>query len=1599
MNKKVLFIGGGAVAVIAIVVALIFVFLGGSDEYRSIKVFELDGTCTVTRGNDTLDAFKNMSLSSGDVFEVPGTGFARLKLDDDKYVYLEAGTKIELFATGTENDSKTRVFIERGSMMTEVKKKLSATSSYDIVTPNTTMSIRGTKTLTEVIEDVVTGHVKTSNAVLEGQVKIKAVKVKADGTVVSVEKDLGAGEGNAFSSAKEELVSQEEMKSIADTGASVSGITVEIVSEEEAEVVFDVATFEASFLENVKSILVADAEAAAGEGGLSQDRIDEINSQLGEIIEAFNEISENSQQAFNATADSGTVPEETPEIISEPATENDYNSSFVSEPVTDFTPVTNNENTQDEGTTLVDGETSLVVIDDADDGDDGADGQDDGADEVGAEDDDNSEDGEDEETGDDADDDAGDEVGDDAEEAEDAEEEEDAGEDEGEADEEEDAEEEGEKEEEPEEAAEEAAEEAPAEVVAPDVPAESGSSSSSASESSENASHTVSYSESTSWDFSDSSSSSGSDATEWTVSLRFIDMSSESEVSVDQLPKSAGSRLPGEDAPISVVVNVSENCPEIYGYEFTGWYTDPGFSESSRVDIIPSSLSDDIVLYPEIKQITKIRVEYKSLNATFTVNNVNTTVSLGVNAGNLPTLFNPGESLPGAPTVGVAEAFADGYEFVGWFTSATQAADPLNNEPITAVPQTSSSTIGLWAGIKIKRFTVTFTNLFTRAGQVYIPGDYTSGEPDSNGITYTYDTNGGGNRIIVSGIPYGYELPLPFSVDNYEDSSIITGDAKAQLARTRLFVKGDDSFHSETTSDIDWDEMISPTYLGVGSSDQLSLSEIAIEYSDDYDAYQANIIDTGKFYPGQYSNAESVENNKKVIKADCNLYLYFAIPVTLSVNVGEENLSKTQFTYTNGETQSLGDILDMNLQNNSVPVEFDDLVVLENGSKWNFEVGDGRIKATTCYYGKRLEIPQVSLSEMPAQKDLYRMLYTIKQKNAPDNEGEPVFRGVTYEDNMTLLGDAVDSTDPLPDLINGKVWYTKLRFNVILNDYVLLNMSESGIESLYTSSCNVIRDSDLETQSKIKLSVEYGSDRGGISLPVVFDSTEESVACWNNYPYEKDDDGNFVEFFKSSFLEDDYIYQAYNIPTGMRLSGKKVIGYRLDYTPKPTSDNTNPEPVTDGLMFGMDFTGYPFELYHTENAAMLLFEGEVIPVDNLVITPIFVYEKPFTVTVMRKGNTMTNTYSQGDWPLNDYVTVLEGPGLVAPNAIDDPFVTRIIKSTLNPVYTDSYGQETTESFSLIPVLTWNSSTRKYEKRVYDQSQGMSVAEKSYDVINGRIEIPWSDCFNEQGATNESGFYKGAKFNVEHNNDNIPPDECGVYFTTSVFLDYTTFRAKPEDAEMVGNEEEWQMFSCDLAQGTDAMFTAIWNGYETYSIINEKTDSFSTPEDFLRLASGENDLSEVRFGGKLYPMTGYSPSFESVLITRDTVGLSGSIIHGSGSFGSGELEFSPVNSIYVTNRDTAIVYPYNDYEFAEETIQRKAGVDTDTCDTLNNVDLYEEPFFIIKSEESKDLPEGWIVIDYRWQSSPESYYYVYIGENENVEGRAQVEYKTEKETQV
>ncbi len=147
MKKWAIFGGAGAGVVVAAVV-LVLLLTGKGKAYRSIIVVEVEGKVSVSRDGNNYDAYPQMKLRSGDGLSVPAGGFARLKLDGDKYVYLEENTVISLQAAGTAANSKTIIYIEQGNMLTEIQSKLSSKSSYDVVTPNTTMAIRGTVTQT-----------------------------------------------------------------------------------------------------------------------------------------------------------------------------------------------------------------------------------------------------------------------------------------------------------------------------------------------------------------------------------------------------------------------------------------------------------------------------------------------------------------------------------------------------------------------------------------------------------------------------------------------------------------------------------------------------------------------------------------------------------------------------------------------------------------------------------------------------------------------------------------------------------------------------------------------------------------------------------------------------------------------------------------------------------------------------------------------------------------------------------------------------------------------------------------------------------------------------------------------------------------------------------------------------------------------------------------------------------------------------------------------------------------------------------------------------------------------------------------------------------
>ena len=142
-KSKLIIIGAAAAGVIAAVV-LYFVFFAGKTDYRLLKIFEFDGSGTVTRqSKGEMTPYANMVLESGDKVALK-TGKLTIQADEDKFIYFDENTEIELVASGTGDNSKTKIQLLSGGITNDIRNKLSSDSSYEINTPNSTMSVRGT---------------------------------------------------------------------------------------------------------------------------------------------------------------------------------------------------------------------------------------------------------------------------------------------------------------------------------------------------------------------------------------------------------------------------------------------------------------------------------------------------------------------------------------------------------------------------------------------------------------------------------------------------------------------------------------------------------------------------------------------------------------------------------------------------------------------------------------------------------------------------------------------------------------------------------------------------------------------------------------------------------------------------------------------------------------------------------------------------------------------------------------------------------------------------------------------------------------------------------------------------------------------------------------------------------------------------------------------------------------------------------------------------------------------------------------------------------------------------------------------------------------
>ncbi|MGG4142327.1 FecR domain-containing protein [Paenibacillus algorifonticola] len=114
------------------------------------KLTSVSGKAEVKKGGGTksFSAFKGMAITQGDTIKTGSNGKVSMDLDSDKEVTIGANTTLlisQLVKSASALGGKTKLTLQNGSVIIQVKKKLTGDSRFEIETPTATMGVMGTK--------------------------------------------------------------------------------------------------------------------------------------------------------------------------------------------------------------------------------------------------------------------------------------------------------------------------------------------------------------------------------------------------------------------------------------------------------------------------------------------------------------------------------------------------------------------------------------------------------------------------------------------------------------------------------------------------------------------------------------------------------------------------------------------------------------------------------------------------------------------------------------------------------------------------------------------------------------------------------------------------------------------------------------------------------------------------------------------------------------------------------------------------------------------------------------------------------------------------------------------------------------------------------------------------------------------------------------------------------------------------------------------------------------------------------------------------------------------------------------------------------------
>lgn len=167
--------------------------------YRSIMVADYKGSVDIKRNEgDELSAYEGLSLNDGDEVKVNDHSDLTLNVDSDKHLYADENTHFWITASGSEGNTKTKIKLEKGSVLCQIKNKLLENEFFEIETASSTMSVRGTVYRVTVIKGLKEDEVYELIEVFDGGVATvinedgQSVELKPGQAALIKEKDDGS---------------------------------------------------------------------------------------------------------------------------------------------------------------------------------------------------------------------------------------------------------------------------------------------------------------------------------------------------------------------------------------------------------------------------------------------------------------------------------------------------------------------------------------------------------------------------------------------------------------------------------------------------------------------------------------------------------------------------------------------------------------------------------------------------------------------------------------------------------------------------------------------------------------------------------------------------------------------------------------------------------------------------------------------------------------------------------------------------------------------------------------------------------------------------------------------------------------------------------------------------------------------------------------------------------------------------------------------------------------------------------------------------------------------------------------------------------------